>query len=77
MTVIRRLARPMLASTFVFGGIQALRPLLDVVRPAVRREWANAQRLEAERKLYASLRERYEIVVETPSAKAASAVISR
>jgi putative oxidoreductase len=25
MTLIRRLARPMLASTFVFGGIQALR----------------------------------------------------
>jgi PPIC-type PPIASE domain len=52
-------------------------PLLDAVRPAVRREWANAQRLEAERRLYASLRERYEIVVEMPSAKAASAEISR
>jgi PPIC-type PPIASE domain len=52
-------------------------PALDAVRPAVRREWANAQRLEAEQKLYASLRGRYEIVVETPSTKAASAEISR
>ena len=52
-------------------------PPLDAVRPAVRREWANAQRLEAERKLYGSLRERYEIVVEAPSARAASADISR
>jgi hypothetical protein len=57
----------------VSGGL----PLLDDVRPAVRREWANARRLEAERKLYASLRERYEIVVEAPPAKAASAEISR
>ena len=57
----------------IFGGS----PALDAVRPAVRREWANAQRLEAERKLYASLRGRYEIVVETPSTKGASAEISR
>jgi hypothetical protein len=64
---------------FVFIGerVSGGAPLLDVVRPSVRREWANAQRLEAERKLYASLRERYEIVVEAPSAKAASAEISR
>lgn len=55
------------------GGL----PPLDEVRPSVRREWANARRLEAERKLYASLRERYEIVVEAPPAKAASAEISR
>jgi hypothetical protein len=44
------------------GGL----PPLDAVRPAVRREWSNARRLEAEQKLYASLRERYEIVVEAP-----------
>jgi len=64
---------------FVFIGerISGGSPLLDVVRPAVRREWANAQRLEAERKLYASLREHYEIVMEAPSAKAASAETSR
>jgi parvulin-like peptidyl-prolyl isomerase len=64
---------------FVFIGerVSGGSPLLDVVRPAVRREWANAQRLEAERKLYATLRERYEIVVQAPSAKAASAETSR
>jgi hypothetical protein len=52
----------------VSGGL----PSLDDIRPAVRREWANARRLEAEQKLYGSLRERYEIVVETPPSKAAS-----
>ncbi|MCE3257662.1 MAG: hypothetical protein K0Q64_1745, partial [Nitrobacter vulgaris] len=50
----------------------SLPPLVDV-RPAVRREGANARRLEAEQKLYASLRGRYEIVVEAPAAKAAEA----
>jgi hypothetical protein len=53
----------------VSGGL----PPLDDIRPAVRREWANARRLEAEQKLYVSLRERYEIVVEAPAAKAAEA----
>jgi hypothetical protein len=48
-------------------------PVLDDVRPAVRREWANARRLEAEQKLYGSLRSRYEIVVEERRAKAAEA----
>ena len=46
-------------------------PPLDAVRPAVLREWSNARRLEAEQKLYGSLRERYEIVVETPPAQSA------
>jgi parvulin-like peptidyl-prolyl isomerase len=50
------------------GGV----PPLDAVRQAVRREWSNARRLEAEQKLYASLRERYEIVVDaSPPAKSA------
>jgi PPIC-type PPIASE domain len=62
---------------FVSERISGGFPLLDAVRPAVRREWANAQRLEGERRLYASLRQRYEIVVEMPPAKAASAEISR
>jgi hypothetical protein len=44
-------------------------PPLDAVRQAVRREWSNARRLEAEQKLYGSLRQRYQIVVETPPAK--------
>jgi hypothetical protein len=39
----------------------------------VQREWANARRLEVEQKLYASLRDRYEIVIEEPQAKAAEA----
>ena len=53
-------------------------PPLDAVRDAVRREWSNARRLEAEQKLYASLREHYEIVVETPlPAKSAQIDTSR
>ena len=55
------------------GGL----PPLDAVRQAVRREWSNARRLEAEQKLYASLRERYEIVVEMPPAKSAQIETSR
>jgi hypothetical protein len=64
---------------FVFIGerVPGALPPLDTVRTAVRREWANEKRIEAERKLYASLRQRYEIVVETPAAKAASAENSR
>ena len=56
---------------FISERISGGSPPLDAVRPAVRREWASAQRLEAERRLYVSLRERYEIVVETPPAKSA------
>ena len=41
-------------------------PPLDAVREAVRREWLNARRIEAEQKLYRTLRDRYQIVVETP-----------
>jgi hypothetical protein len=52
-------------------------PQLDAARIAVRREWTNERRREAEKKLYASLRERYEIVMEAPSPKAASAEINR
>ena len=49
------------------GGL----PPLATVRDAVRREWQNAQQIEAEQKLYQSLRDRYEIVVETPPTAAA------
>ena len=52
-------------------------PSLDAVRDAVRREWSNARRLEAEQKLYASLRQQYEIVVETPPSKSAQVETSR
>jgi parvulin-like peptidyl-prolyl isomerase len=48
-------------------------PPLDAVREAVRREWTNARRLEAERKLYDSLREHYEIVIEPPPGRSAQA----
>jgi hypothetical protein len=40
-------------------------PPLDSVREAVQREWLNARRIEAEQKLYRTLRDRYQIVVET------------
>jgi hypothetical protein len=52
-------------------------PPLDAIRDAVRREWSNARRLEAEQKLYGSLRERYEIVVEEVSATSTQAEASR
>ena len=47
-------------------------PPLDSVREAVQREWLNARRVEAEEKLYRTLRDRYEIVVETAPKAAAS-----
>ena len=47
-------------------------PPLDTVRDAVQREWLNARRIEAEEKLYRTLRDRYQIVVETPLKAAAS-----
>ena len=47
-------------------------PPLDTVREAVQREWLNARRVEAEDKLYRTLRDRYQIVVEKPLKTAAS-----
>jgi hypothetical protein len=47
-------------------------PPLDTVREVVQREWLNARRIEAEQKLYRTLRDRYQIVVETPPKTAAS-----
>ena len=58
---------------FISEWVSGNLPPLDAVRPVVHREWANARRLEAEQKLYASLRNRYEIVVEEPRVKAAEA----
>ena len=58
---------------FISARVAGGSPRLEDVRPAVRREWTNARRLEAEQKLYASLRGRYEIVVEAPPAKAEKA----
>lgn len=39
-------------------------PELDAVRDDVRREWANAQRLENNRKVYEDLRKRYTVTIE-------------
>jgi hypothetical protein len=47
-------------------------PPLASVREAVQREWLNARRIEAEQKLYRTLRDRYQIVVETPPKAAVS-----
>jgi hypothetical protein len=62
---------------FISERVSGALPPINAVRTEVRREWANEKRREAERELYASLRERYEIAVESPSAKAASAEIRR
>jgi hypothetical protein len=62
---------------FISQRIPGSQPTLDAVRQTVRREWANARRVEAEQKLYGSLRARYEIVVEAQPAKAALAETGR
>ena len=56
---------------FITERIPGGPPPLDAVRQDVRREWSNARRIEAEQKLYASLRQHYEIVVESLPAKSA------
>ena len=48
-------------------------PPLDAVQDEVRRAWLNARRVEAEEKLYRTLRERYRVVVEKPAKVATSA----
>ncbi|MET4241292.1 peptidylprolyl isomerase [Bradyrhizobium sp. RT10b] len=54
---------------FVFVGqrTKGSVPALDAIRPEVARQWADARRIEAEQKLYRSLRARYEITVEAAS----------
>jgi hypothetical protein len=59
---------------FVDKRTKGTLPPLDIVREAVRQEWLNARRIEAQQKLYRTLRERYEIVVETPPKAAAETV---
>ena len=51
---------------FVDERAQGSLPPLDSVRDAVQREWARARRIEAEHKLYLTLRDRYQVVVERP-----------
>jgi parvulin-like peptidyl-prolyl isomerase len=59
---------------FVDERVKGSLPPLATVRGAVRRDWQNERQNEAEQKLYQSLRDRYQIVVETlPKATAESA----
>jgi hypothetical protein len=57
---------------FVDERVKGSLPPLDTVRDAVRREWINVRQIEAEQKLYRSLRDRYQIVVEAPPKGASS-----
>jgi hypothetical protein len=57
---------------FVDERVKGSLPPLNTVRDAVRREWQNARQIEAEQKLYRSLRDRYQIVIEAPPKGAAS-----
>ena len=41
-------------------------PALEDVRAAVRREWGNARRLEANEKFYRTLLQRYNVTIERP-----------
>jgi hypothetical protein len=58
---------------FINERTRGSEPPLDAIRPAVVREWANARRIEAEQKLYRSLRDRYEIIVEAAPPQTAAA----
>jgi hypothetical protein len=57
---------------FVDERVKGSLPPLAAVRDAVRREWQNAHQMEAELKLYRTLRDRYQIVVEMPPKTPAS-----
>ena len=57
---------------FVEGRAKGSEPRLAGIREAVQREWLNARRIEVEQKLYRTLRDRYQIVVEPLSKAAAS-----
>jgi hypothetical protein len=57
---------------FVEERVEGSLPPLDAVRGAVQREWLNARRIEAEHKLYRTLRDRFQIVVEAPPKAVAS-----
>jgi len=51
---------------FLHGRTEARMPALDEVRDAVRREWSNAQKVEATERLYQKLLERYTVTIERP-----------
>ena len=60
---------------FIEERAKASVPPLAGIREAVQREWLNAYRIEAEEKLYSTLRDRYQVVVETPAKPAASETV--
>jgi hypothetical protein len=62
---------------FIFIGERTIgsMPPLDAVRPAVVRQWGDARRIDAEQKLYRSLRERYEVTVEAVPAQTAATAL--
>ncbi len=62
---------------FIFIGERTIgsMPPLDAIRPAVLRQWADARRIDAEQKLYRSLRERYEVTVEAVPAQTAATAL--
>ena len=53
---------------FVSERTEGRLPALAEVRDAVRREWANARRLEANEKFYQELLKRYAVTIERPEA---------
>ena len=57
---------------FIEGRAKGSVPPLAGIREAVQREWQNARRIEAEEKLYRTLRDRYQVVVQTPPKAVAS-----
>jgi parvulin-like peptidyl-prolyl cis-trans isomerase-like protein len=57
----------------VSGHTEGRMPQLDAVREVVRREWANARRLEVNKEFYERLLKRYTVSVEQPQPKAAEA----
>ena len=52
-------------------------PALAEVRDAVRREWDEARRLEANEKFYQELLKRYTVTIEKPDAGSARSNIQR
>jgi hypothetical protein len=51
---------------FVSETTEGRAPTLEEIRDAVRREWANARRLEANEKFYQDLLKRYTVTIEGP-----------
>jgi hypothetical protein len=52
---------------FVSQRTEGRLPALSEVRDAVRREWANARRLEANAKIYEAMLKRYTVTIERPA----------